>query len=900
MTITFMKKIFSIGFILIIVFANVCYAQLKRANKYYDNYEYAKAIQLYKKEAKKGDNAEALEKLANSYRITKNYKEAEKIYARLIKLNGVTPINHFYYGTVLKNNNKIDEAKEQFRLYSISAPADKKAEISVKSCEDIKLWIKKTQQFEITLVEGLNSKHADFSPIYFNDRLMFVSERTKDLVNFNFSPTTKQPFLNTYVAKKGKSKDGKEVYSKSVKPLSATVNTNFHDGPVCLSADQKTMYLTRVYYEVNKKDPEFVNRPGIYVSTAKGNSWSKATPFQYNNNKYSVAHPTISNDGQYLYFASDMPGGRGGMDIYVCKKEGDGWGQPKNLGDEVNTSGNEVFPYVRKDGQFYFSSDGHSGFGGLDIFSASKIENKYTDVKNLGAPVNAYTDDFGIVFSDDFKNGYFSSDREGGIGSDDIYSFIALNKFLTVAGKILLTKNVNDPAKNSDVLLLTEDGKVLKVSTTDNNGFFKFDNLDPDGKYMVKVDETDPQFKDKKKIYMSDENNKIIRVIVINNKGDKFMFKNLPADPNALPQLGDDDDVSIAGNLLYGENPSQPLAGTKVNLINSKGEIVQSITTNAFGAFVFTNLPSDENFIVRVDESDTKLAPNTKIIITNKSGKEVQTTKSGTNSDFKFAFLASDKSMLKLMKVEDSELRFDFKGNLITENKTPLSNSVINLVNEKGQIIQSAKTNEKGDFQFTNLPGDQIILFTLDEKDPNLKNYSKLYITDANGNVIKEFGKNNGKFVFTILPSDQKKLGVIYVDDPWLKVLKLKTDSKKDSLTIIENIYYNYGEYKLLPDAEKTLDKVINIMKNDNQLVIELSSHTDSRSSNEYNLKLSQSRAKSAVDYMLSRGVDKSRISGKGYGETKLINKCADGVECTEEEHAQNRRTEFKISRKDK
>jgi outer membrane protein OmpA-like peptidoglycan-associated protein len=894
-----MKKIILLSIVFCFATINVLFAQLKRANKYYDNYEYAKAIQLYKKAAKK-DNSEALEKLANSYRITKNYKEAELCYARLMKQSSVNPINHFYYGMVLKNNNKIDQAKEQFKLYANAVPNDKKAEVSVKSCEEIKIWIKKTQQFEISIVEGINSKHSDFCPVYYKDRLLFVSERTKDLVNFNANAINRQPYLNMYVAKKAGMKNAKEAYSKSVKSLSSTVNTNYHDGPACLNADQTVMYLTRVNYVVNKTDKDFVNRPGIYISTKKGSAWSKAIPFAYNNPSYSVAHPSLSADGQYLYFASDMPGGRGGMDIYVCKKEGDTWGQPKNLGDEVNTQGNEVFPYIRKDGMLYFSSDGHIGFGGLDVFVASKVENKFADVKNLGAPLNSYTDDFGIVFSDDFTKGYFSSDREGGKGSDDIYSFVALNKYLTVQGKILLSKNINDPARNADVMLLTEDGKVIKVSTTDNTGFFKFDNLDPDGKYMVKIDETDPQFKDKKKYYMTDENNKIIRVTVINDKGGKFVFTNLPADPNALPQLGDDDDVSIAGNLLYGENPSQPLADTKVNLINEKGEVVQTTTTNAFGAFVFTNLPSDENFIVRVDESDTKLAPNTKIIITNKSGKEIQTTKSGNNSDFKFTFLASDKTTLKLMSVEDSELRFDFRGNLINENKNPIANTTINLTNEKGQIIQTTKTSDKGDFVFTNLPADQMMLFSLDENDPSVKNSTKLFITDAKGKVIKEFGRSNGKFTFTILPADQKTLGVIYVDDPWLKVLKLKTDSKKDSLTIVENIYYNYGEYKILPEATKTLDKVINIMKNDPQLVIELSSHTDSRSSGEYNMKLSQNRAKSAVDYMLARGVDKTRISGKGYGETKLINKCADGVECTEEEHAQNRRTEFKISRKDK
>jgi outer membrane protein OmpA-like peptidoglycan-associated protein len=278
----------------------------------------------------------------------------------------------------------------------------------------------------------------------------------------------------------------------------------------------------------------------------------------------------------------------------------------------------------------------------------------------------------------------------------------------------------------------------------------------------------------------------------------------------------------------------------------------------------------------------------------------MQTTTSGNKGDFKFAFLSTDKTSLKLMTVEDSELRFDLKGNLVGENKNPLSNSVINIVNEKGDILQTVKTDAKGGFQFTNLPADQVIMFSIDENDPKLKSFNKLYITDAKGNVIREFSRSNGKFRFTILQSEQTKLGLVYVDDPWLKVLQLKNETKKDSITIVENIYYNYGEYKILPEAQKTLDKVINLMKNDPQLVIELFSHTDSRSSTDYNMRLSQQRAKAAVDYILSGGISKDRISGKGFGESKLINDCRDGVECTEEEHAKNRRTEFKILRKQK
>lgn len=895
-----MKKIKSISVLLLLLFVNVSFAQLKRANKYYDNYEYVKAIQLYKKAVKKSDNKEALEKIANSYRLTKNYKESEKYYAQLVKLSNVAPINNFYYGMVLKNNGKIDEAKEQFKIYANSAPSDKKAEMSVKSCDDIKIWISRTQQFEVNKIDNLNSVHSDFCPVMYKNELVFVSERTMDMVNYTTNAWNKQPFLNVYSSSIASSADGKVKFTKKVKTFSWHINTNYHDGPVCFNAEQNVMYLTRVNYVLNKKDKNFVNLPKLYISKLNGKSWGKAEPFQYNSDSYAVAHPSISADGQSLYFASDMPGGFGGTDIYVCKKEGDGWGKPQNLGDMVNTPGSEVFPYIRKDGMLYYSSDGHSSFGGLDIFSTSKVDGKYTEARNLGLPLNSATDDFGIVFNDDFTKGYFSSDRAGGEGSDDIYSFVALNKFLTVAGKILLSKNLADPAKNAEVMLLTEDGKVINVATTDNTGFFKFDKLDPDKKYMVKLDETDPQFKDKSKYYLTDEKDKIIRVTVINDKGGKFIFQNLPSDPNGLPELGASDDVTIAGNLLYGENPSKPMSNTVVNLVNDKGEVVQTATTNAFGAFVFTDLPADENFIVKVDESDTQLAPNTKIIITNKSGKEMQTTKSGDTGNFKFSFLAADKASLKLMTVEDSELRFDLKGGLITENKLPIPSTTVNIVDEKGKVVATTKTDANGIFQFENLLADKNILFALDDKDEKLKSFNKIFLTNSKGVIIKEFARANGVFVFTILQADQNKLGVLYVDDPWLKVLQLKNQVKKDSLTIVENVYYNYGEAKILPEAAKTLDKVINIMKNDPSLVIDLSAHTDSRSTQEFNLKLSEQRAKAAVDYIIKGGITKDRISGKGYGESRLINKCADGVECTEEEHAKNRRTEFKILSKKK
>ncbi len=908
-----MKKIKSAGLLFLIIISTTAFAQLKRANKFYDHYDYARAIELYKKLLNKEEDAEALEKIANCYRLTRNYAKAEQFYSRLITIPGINPVNHFYYGEVLKNQNKPDEAKQQFNLYLNTVPNDREVQESVKSCDNVKIWVKKTQQFDITPVAGLNTSHSEFSPSIVKDKLIFTSDRTQDLVNnFNYS-WNKQPFLNEYYVTILGKKDSNLVLSKTPKLMPWPVNTAFHDGPMCFDEKTNTMYITRVDYEVKKRNLKFINRPKLFSATMVGNNWEDMKPFKYNSDDYSVAHPSVSSDGQWLFFASDMPGGKGGFDIYRCHKETDGWGIPENLGDEVNSANEELFPFIRKDGTLYFASDRHTGFGGLDVFSATMVNNKYSGVSNLGAPLNSSTDDFGIIFTDDFTRGYFSSDRASGKGADDIYSFIALNKYIQIEGKLLLSQNINDPLKNMQIKLLTEDGKLINSTVTDSIGHFKFENLNPDIKYLVQLDETNPQLVDKDKVYMANTNDKIVRVIVINDRGGKFIFNDLPLDPNEMELIPVANDATFAGNLLYGTDPSKPLANQKVNLVNDKGEIIATTTTNSKGAFVFRNLPADQNFLVKVDESNPKLEANTKITITNKKGEEMQTTNAGDKGQFKFTFLSSDKVTMKEMSVEDSELKFDFKGRLANEYKSPLINSVVNLVNEKGEILKTTRTDAKGGFQFVNLPSDKSMLFALEEEnDSKIQSSNKLFLTDSNGKIIKEFTRNkNGKFDFTLLPSDLKKLGELYVDDTQLSFTHKKTTPKagiktepktepktNETIATIENLYYDFDEYLILPQSIKTLYKITDIMQKNPDYFIEFSSYSDARGTADYNLKLSMRRAKSAKDFLIVEGIDAKRISAKGYGETNLVNSCGDNKECSEEQHQENRRTEVKIFKK--
>jgi outer membrane protein OmpA-like peptidoglycan-associated protein len=606
-------------------------------------------------------------------------------------------------------------------------------------------------------------------------------------------------------------------------------------------------------------------------------------------------HPALSPDGKTLVFASDMEDSEGGMDLYISEKQGDVWSKPKNLGKNINTPLNEVFPYFSPSGTLYFSSDGHGGFGGLDIFATSLENESWTTPVNLLSPLNSSYDDFGIVFDKEERRGFFSSNRPGGLGKDDIYGFYYSNKKITIAGKVLLSENLNDGAANIKLLLVTEDGTVVQTTSTDKSGYFKFVNLPEDKKYLLKIDENDTSLESFKKIYLADQNNQIRKKTTTDDKG-VFTFYNLPLNPDLMKSdIEDDTRIAIIGSLLYGENPAKPLTNQNIVLLNDKGEVIAKGQTDTYGSFKFIHLPPEQNYYVAIEGVDTKLAPNTRIIVTDNKGKTIRTLFADAKGAFKFDVLASESNTLRVLEEEDTSLRIEYKGKLFTNNNNqePLANTKVQLIDSKGKVIQTAITDAEGNFKFTNLPFDKNFFLSVEEQDVPA-NIKQVYIADEKGKIIRKLIFEKGKFNFEILPEDKQKLATIYVEDPWLKMKEIK-ENKKDSITVIENIYYEYGKWNITADGAKVLDKVVNIMKENPNIFIELSSHTDSRSSAEFNLELSRKRAKSAVDYILSKGIEKHRITGVGMGETKLVNYCADGVECTEEQHAQNRRTEFKV-----
>jgi outer membrane protein OmpA-like peptidoglycan-associated protein len=470
-----------------------------------------------------------------------------------------------------------------------------------------------------------------------------------------------------------------------------------------------------------------------------------------------------------------MPGGQGGMDIYMCKNENGQWSKPINLGSDVNTPGNEVFPYFYN-GILYFSSDALPGMGGLDIFYV-KESNNWKEPQNLKNPVNSSYDDFGIFMYDD-KHGYFSSNREGGIGSDDIYYFerIRDDEEMKPKTKILgLFEYKNLPADGVTLQLIDEEDNFIAETITDKNGKFVFKNLSPDKNYMILLKEND--FDDDYKIYLLNENGE--KVMRLNRFAEgKHKFKALPFDEYNNMTLIEEEDAEVLFTIglsgqIYKLLPGDVSAGMEIMVVDDEGNIIMKTFTDENGKFKFRKLKPDENYLLMINEEDADF----KIVMFDDQGKLLGEAQRFKNNVFKYRRLSPD------------------------ENS-------ITLINEEDEVIKISQ---------------------------------------------------NDHF-------------------------------------IVSNILYEYRSAELNDKAKKELDKLVLIMMKNPKIVIELSSHTDSKGGESYNLKLSEKRAKIAKEYLISKGIDSNRIIGKGYGESKPIapNTNPDGTD-NPEGRAKNRRTEIRI-----
>ena len=463
--------------------------KLHKADKYYEKLSYFKAIELYSELiGSEVDGPFLKAKLAYSYYNIGDMKNAADNYTKAFASESNLASDHyFYFAQALKQVGNYSESDKWMAKFHELTKSDQRGTSYASNTTYLDQIKKEGNHFEIKSVT-FNSEFSDFGGYSLNKtgKLYFITSRRNKAVKQSWSWNGKT-FLDIYAFNEA---DSNEINPKL---FSKKVNTKYHEGPICFTIDESRVYFTRNNIAKGKAKRDSLGIQNIKLYTAQVNNegkWFNEKELAINSRYFSVGHPTISLDGKTLFFVSDMPGGFGGADIYKAEILADGnLGTPINLGETINTEGKEMFPWISPDGLLFFASDGFIGLGGLDVFVA-KIEKDGTIKKklNTGEGINSQRDDFGLIFKKDAKSGYFSSNREGGLGEDDIYAFKLTRPFqfsIELKGIVIdnLTKQFIAAAK---VYLKNENGSVIDSTIADESGAYLF-NIEFNQSYTIEA-----------------------------------------------------------------------------------------------------------------------------------------------------------------------------------------------------------------------------------------------------------------------------------------------------------------------------------------------------------------------------------------------------------------------------
>jgi len=620
--------------------------ELEKANEMYKNFSYVDAIKIYERIAQKGFvNQEMLQSLGNAYYYNAEYKKALPWYEQLFQEGKykVKPEYYYRYAQTLKSVGDYTQAdKMMAKFVELTNANDTRAALFEEN-KDYQTVIKNNSgRFQLNNA-SINTENSEYGTALYGDKIVFAGATDARKAKRGVSQWTGESFYDLYEAEHFDQKLG------SRKPFSSSINTQFNESTPVFTKDGNTMYFTRNNYVNRKLGSDIENTILLKILRAtkdKNGNWGDIVEVPFNSDQYNVAHPALSPDEKYLYFASDMPGSFGNSDIFRVEILGDNqYGTPENLGNIINTAGRESFPYISKDNVLYYSSDGIPGLGGLDIFAVKfNADGSTSKPVNIGMPGNSADDDFCFVFNSDSKIGFLTSNRPGGKGKDDIYSF--------------------------------HEDKPLLFSCQKN----------------------------------------------------------------------------IKG-------------------------IVKDAKTKAIIA-------------------------NAKVILSDKVMKEVSTDQSKTDGTFTFE------------KVNCNDSHYYLRG-----EKEKYETAEVNVTVGKDEVVYEILLN----------PREVAIKKGMD----------------------------------------------------LAKVFEIK------------EIKFDYNKADIRSDAAVELTKIVEVMREYPKMKIDIRSHTDSRGADSYNLKLSDRRAKATLEWIVKQGIDRKRLKAKGYGETRLVNGCSNGVPCTEEEHQENRRSEF-------
>ncbi|GAB3172618.1 carboxypeptidase regulatory-like domain-containing protein [Telluribacter humicola] len=788
-----------ITLLLFILFYPLCtafgQALLQQADREFESLAYLKAANLYEQTLKgagltTGQTLSVKAKLGYSYRQLKDTNNAERAFGDIVHSYSSLPREYYpcylYYAQALASNGKYKEAQEVYGKYAALEEADNRGKSFSNLAINAEAMTRNTSSYRVDLLD-INSSEAEFSPIYFKEGMVFVTGRKKTMsirrvFNWNETPfldlyylddlneLRKRPSsslsssINSRILQRRKKRGilGRDAYtavtandtrtvgfyagsSYNTSPgyaesprieserFGKNINTKYHEGPATFYKDGNRVIFTRNNYNNGKyrESKDGINKLKLYTAESKWGSWTKVQELPFNSDEYSTGHPALNADNTILYFVSDKPGGLGGTDIYVSEFRNGTWSEPKNMGPEVNTKGNEMFPFVDNQGSLYFASDGWPGLGDLDLFVAV-METPYKAKKslNLGTPINSSKDDFGIITDGERSKGYFSSNRRNGGSDDDIFSFLREGPLyacrdLTVSVFDAITRK---PLSKALVQVVNKRGGDARQLRTDSTG----------------------------------------NLVLCLEAENEFTF--------------------VANHQGYGSN------------------------TLGFAVNAYDDIRS-----TRIE------IPLVRDLVSRPAGPIVM-----------------------------------MKGKVLSHKNKPLADVLVSRRDDLDGVVQETETGPDGTYTFDAVTG-------------------RNYTMDA---VYGEYG-TFGKKVLNFSPDQTTEINIMMFE--------------KGDVVQVDNIYYDLDKWGLRAEAKLELDKLVSAMKKYPEMKIELCSHTDNRASALYNKALSQRRARTAKLYLTSKGIASQRIDARGYGESRPVNHCKDGVDCTDQEYQQNRRTEIKI-----
>lgn len=442
----------------------------KKADKLFAKYEFSEAIVLYEELVDNGQgNTYIYSKLAEANYNIFNTVEAEKWYRKTIKENLETD-KVFKYAEMLRANIKYKESNKWMDKFARMNPSDIRAKAYKQRPDYISNILLAGDRFEVKNL-SFNTKYAEFGGVVEGDALYITSAGDSDKEYV----WNQEPYLDVYEY----SIEGDELMDKE--KLSKDINTRFHEGLLSFSPDGRTVYFSREsffdnIYELDTTNTKFSQLHLFKATRGLNRRWENVESLAINNKEYSIKNPSVSSDGKTMYFSSDMPGGKGKYDIYKAEINPDGSiGEPSNLGDHINTEGQEMFPYISDSNTLYFSSNGKLGLGGMDVFFTQASEDPQESVRNIGMPVNSNADDFAFNFNEDTGKGYVSSNRVGGKGSDDIYQITRTRAFCEVMLNATVTNSeTGTPLPLTEAILYGEDGSILAKRITNAEGLAQF------------------------------------------------------------------------------------------------------------------------------------------------------------------------------------------------------------------------------------------------------------------------------------------------------------------------------------------------------------------------------------------------------------------------------------------